>query len=284
MGGKTLAHLRDVFHHINGMNSRIGIINIKRFETREGKKEVNLPSTASTSTLSNLGGIDPSSSEEKRYRRATFPKNIISPSCQIPLASISGGIDLRKDEFNGELIGKRIDLRRRNHRKCPILAWFYKIRFSIKEFKFQTILSGMLYKMEMDLYTTHHEISTYGKQIIRCHQSRFGGNDESKKIQKYILKQQFEGFSVSNSKGLHKGYDRFQSLLSQLEIHGAGVSSEDANKKFLSTNDVSTTYGVSNPSGQNSQYEMHPSYSLLAKSIVALNWIMKELEQLDEFD
>ncbi|GJR71846.1 integrase, catalytic region, zinc finger, CCHC-type containing protein [Tanacetum coccineum] len=62
---------------------------------------------------------------------------------------------------------------------------------------------------------------------------RFGGNDESKKMQKYILKQQFEGFSVSNSEGLHKGYDRFQSLLSQLEIHGAGVSTEDANQKFL---------------------------------------------------
>ncbi|GJV43630.1 putative reverse transcriptase domain-containing protein [Tanacetum coccineum] len=43
----------------------------------------------------------------------------------------------------------------------------------------------------------------------------------------------FEGFSVSNSEGLHKGYDRFQSLLSQLEIHGAGVSTEDVNQKFL---------------------------------------------------
>ncbi|GJS68470.1 hypothetical protein Tco_0683035 [Tanacetum coccineum] len=60
--------------------------------------------------------------------------------------------------------------------------------------------------------------------------SRFGGNDESKKMQKYILKQQFEGFSISNTEGLHKGYDRFQSLLSQLEIHGAGVSTEDANQ------------------------------------------------------
>ncbi|GKC61176.1 hypothetical protein Tco_1088774 [Tanacetum coccineum] len=52
-------------------------------------------------------------------------------------------------------------------------------------------------------------------------------------MKKYILKQQFEGFSVSNSEGFHKGYDRFQSLLSQLEIHGAGVSTEDANQKFL---------------------------------------------------
>ncbi|GJZ86037.1 ribonuclease H-like domain-containing protein [Tanacetum coccineum] len=71
------------------------------------------------------------------------------------------------------------------------------------------------------------------KKMLDAIKSRFGGNDESKKMQKYILKQQFEGFSISNLEGLHKGYDRFQSLLSQLEIHGAGVSSEDANQKFL---------------------------------------------------
>ncbi|GJR45666.1 ribonuclease H-like domain-containing protein [Tanacetum coccineum] len=70
-------------------------------------------------------------------------------------------------------------------------------------------------------------------QIKEAIKSRFGGNDEYKKMQKYILKQQFESFSVFNSEGLHKGYDRFQSLPSQLEIHGAGVSTEDANQKFL---------------------------------------------------
>ncbi|GKF64081.1 hypothetical protein Tco_0187529 [Tanacetum coccineum] len=104
-------------------------------------------------------------------------------------------------------------------------------------------------------------------------------------MHKYILKQQFEGFSVSNSEGFHKGYDRFQSLLSQLEIHGAGVSTEDANQKFLrslpsswsqvspqnvafvssestsSTNDVSTAYGVSTSSGYNSQRENSSSYT-----------------------
>ncbi|GJU21330.1 ribonuclease H-like domain-containing protein [Tanacetum coccineum] len=63
---------------------------------------------------------------------------------------------------------------------------------------------------------------TDAKEMWDAIKSRFGGNDESKKMQKYILKQQFEGFSISNTEGLHKGYDRFQSLLSQLEIHGAG--------------------------------------------------------------
>ncbi|GJW13467.1 ribonuclease H-like domain-containing protein [Tanacetum coccineum] len=120
---------------------------------------------------------------------------------------------------------------------------------------------------------------TDAKEMWEAIKSRFGGNDESKKMQKYILKQQFEGFSVSNSEGLHKGYDR-------------GSASSDINKRFMSlsrdvngslhhppiviqnvafvsentssTNDVSTAYGVSNSSGHNSQYEHTSSYSLLA--------------------
>ncbi|GJY40181.1 ribonuclease H-like domain-containing protein [Tanacetum coccineum] len=83
-----------------------------------------------------------------------------------------------------------------------------------------------------DHLTKFHKM-TDAKDMWDAIKSRFNSNDESKKMQKYILKQQFEGFSVSNSEGLHKCYYRFQSLLSQLEIHGAGVSTEDANQKFL---------------------------------------------------
>nr|GFA12095.1 hypothetical protein [Tanacetum cinerariifolium] len=75
--------------------------------------------------------------------------------------------------------------------------------------------------------------TTDAKEMWEAIKSIFGGNNESKKMQKYLLKQQFKGFSVSNSKGLHKGYDRFQTLMSQLDIHGAGVSTKDANQKFL---------------------------------------------------
>nr|GEW35200.1 hypothetical protein [Tanacetum cinerariifolium] len=71
------------------------------------------------------------------------------------------------------------------------------------------------------------------KEMWEAIKSKFGGNDKSKKMQKYLLKQQFKDFSVSTSEGLHKGYDRFQTLLSQLEIHGVGVSHNDANQKFL---------------------------------------------------
>ncbi|GJV57550.1 putative ribonuclease H-like domain-containing protein [Tanacetum coccineum] len=77
---------------------------------------------------------------------------------------------------------------------------------------------------------------TDAKDMWIAIKSRLVGNDivdRIQKMQKYILKQQFEGFTVSNSDGIHKGYERFQSLLSQLEIHGAGVSTEDANQNFL---------------------------------------------------
>ncbi|GKE51366.1 hypothetical protein Tco_1486522, partial [Tanacetum coccineum] len=46
-------------------------------------------------------------------------------------------------------------------------------------------------------------------------------------------KEMWEAIKSRFGEGLHKDYDMFQSLLSQLEIHGAGVSTEDANQKFL---------------------------------------------------
>ncbi|GJS57437.1 hypothetical protein Tco_0652221 [Tanacetum coccineum] len=71
------------------------------------------------------------------------------------------------------------------------------------------------------------------KKLWEAIRTRFGGNANSKKMQKAVLKQQFEALTISSSEGLEKGYDRFQQLLSQLEAHGAEVSTEDANHKFL---------------------------------------------------
>nr|GEX38673.1 ribonuclease H-like domain-containing protein [Tanacetum cinerariifolium] len=84
------------------------------------------------------------------------------------------------------------------------------------------------------------------KEMWEAIKSRFCGNDESKKMQKYLLKQQFKGFSVSASEGLYKGYDRFQTLLSQLEIHSAGVSHEDINDDDLEEMDLKCNSGSDN--------------------------------------
>nr|GEY18450.1 hypothetical protein [Tanacetum cinerariifolium] len=157
------------------------------------------------------------------------------------------------------------------------------------------VRTTLLMALPEDHLAKFHKMA-YVKEMWEAIKSKFGGNDESKKMQKYLLKQQFECFSVSASEGLHKGYDRFQTLLSQLEIHGAGVSHEDANHfddlynnlrvferdikgttassssnthnmafvsvdKTSSTNDISTAYSVSSPSISKSQKEGSASYT-----------------------
>nr|GEW63544.1 hypothetical protein [Tanacetum cinerariifolium] len=71
------------------------------------------------------------------------------------------------------------------------------------------------------------------KSLWEAIKNRFGGTKESKKMQKTILKQNYINFAASIQKGLDKTYDRFQKLISQLEIHGEVISQEDANMKLL---------------------------------------------------
>nr|GEU43606.1 hypothetical protein [Tanacetum cinerariifolium] len=71
------------------------------------------------------------------------------------------------------------------------------------------------------------------KSLMEAIEKRFGGNTETKKVQKTLLKQQFENFSGSSSEGLDQIHDRLQKLVSQLEIHRVSLSQEDVNLKFL---------------------------------------------------
>ncbi|GJR73578.1 ribonuclease H-like domain-containing protein [Tanacetum coccineum] len=52
-------------------------------------------------------------------------------------------------------------------------------------------------------------------------------------IPKELREISWNGLMQKRYEGLEKGYDRFQQLLSKLEAHGAEVSTEDANHKFL---------------------------------------------------
>nr|GFC22352.1 hypothetical protein [Tanacetum cinerariifolium] len=71
------------------------------------------------------------------------------------------------------------------------------------------------------------------KSLWEAIKNRFGGNKESKKMQKTILKQNYENFVASSQERIDKTYDRFQKLISQLEIHGEVISQEDVNLKLL---------------------------------------------------
>nr|GEV57541.1 putative ribonuclease H-like domain-containing protein [Tanacetum cinerariifolium] len=57
------------------------------------------------------------------------------------------------------------------------------------------------------------------KSLWEAIKNRFGGNKELKKMQKTILKHNYENFAASSQAGLDKTYDRFQKLISQLEIY-----------------------------------------------------------------
>nr|GEY44831.1 xylulose kinase-1 [Tanacetum cinerariifolium] len=68
------------------------------------------------------------------------------------------------------------------------------------------------------------------RDIWNAVKARFGGNAESKKMRKSMLKQEFSEFKIGEAEGLHKGYDRMQSQLNQLK---AKLEDEDINLKFL---------------------------------------------------
>nr|GEU63011.1 hypothetical protein [Tanacetum cinerariifolium] len=67
------------------------------------------------------------------------------------------------------------------------------------------------------------------KTLMDAIEKRFGGNTETKKVQKTLLKQQFKNFTGSNFENLDQIHDKLQKLVSQLEIHGVSLSQEDVN-------------------------------------------------------
>ncbi|GJV38960.1 ribonuclease H-like domain-containing protein [Tanacetum coccineum] len=79
------------------------------------------------------------------------------------------------------------------------------------------------------------KFNTYksAKTLMEAIEKRFGGNKESKKVQKRLLKQQYENFNRKSSEGLDQIYDRLQKLINQPEIHGETTSQEDVNLKLL---------------------------------------------------
>nr|GEW51327.1 hypothetical protein [Tanacetum cinerariifolium] len=64
-------------------------------------------------------------------------------------------------------------------------------------------------------------------------EKRYGGNKESKKVQRTLLKQQYENFTASCSETLDQTFDRLEKLISQLEIQGEVIEQENINLKLL---------------------------------------------------
>nr|GEU76049.1 hypothetical protein [Tanacetum cinerariifolium] len=71
------------------------------------------------------------------------------------------------------------------------------------------------------------------RDIWNAVKARFGRNTKSKKMRNSMLKQEFLEFKIGEAEGLHKGYDRMQKILSQLNQLKAKPEDEDINLKFL---------------------------------------------------
>nr|GEW26881.1 hypothetical protein [Tanacetum cinerariifolium] len=78
-------------------------------------------------------------------------------------------------------------------------------------------------------FNSHNDAKTLMEAIKKM----FGVNAETKKVQKTLLKQQYENFTGSNTESLDQIHDRLQKLISQLEILRVFFLQEDINLKFL---------------------------------------------------
>nr|GEV75977.1 hypothetical protein [Tanacetum cinerariifolium] len=104
----------------------------------------------------------------------------------------------------------------------------------------ETLLMAFLDKHQLK-FNTHKD----AKSLMEDIEKRFGGNKETKKVQKTLHKQQYEIFGGTSFESLDQIHDRLQKLISQLEILGESLSQEDINLKFLRSQSVSTVTSVS---------------------------------------
>nr|GEV81925.1 hypothetical protein [Tanacetum cinerariifolium] len=92
---------------------------------------------------------------------------------------------------------------------------------------------GTLLMALPDKHPLKFNIQKDAKYLMDAIEKRFGGNKETKKVQKTLLKKQYENFIGSSSESLDQIHDRLQKLISQLEILRESLSQEDINLKFL---------------------------------------------------
>ncbi|GKA54814.1 hypothetical protein Tco_0753763 [Tanacetum coccineum] len=128
-----------------------------------------------------------------------------------------------------------------------------------------------------------HLLKFYGiknaKTLWEAIKARFGGNKELKKMHKTILKQQYENFTASISEGLDKTYDRFQKLISQLEIH---ENTSSTNEAVNIAHEVSTVSSLGQASS--STYADDVMFSFFFNQPNSPQLDNEDLEQIDTDD
>nr|GEV06341.1 ribonuclease H-like domain-containing protein [Tanacetum cinerariifolium] len=92
---------------------------------------------------------------------------------------------------------------------------------------------GTLLMALPDKHWLNFNIHKDAKTLMEAIEKRFGRNNETKKVQKTLLKKQYKNFTSSSFESLDQIHDRLHKLISQLTILGESLSQEDINLKFL---------------------------------------------------
>ncbi|GJV08466.1 hypothetical protein Tco_1346122 [Tanacetum coccineum] len=138
------------------------------------------------------------------------------------------------------------------------------------------------------------------KEIWEAIRTRFGGNANSKKMQKAVLKQQFEAFTISSLEGLEKGYDRSlppawsnlaMTMRTKPDVDSLSIDDFKSNTNKVKSGHTGT-YSTCTPTSSNNFQEREvPAgfadeviYSLFAKQSEDLDLLHEDLEQINDVD
>ncbi|GKC41993.1 ribonuclease H-like domain-containing protein, partial [Tanacetum coccineum] len=87
------------------------------------------------------------------------------------------------------------------------------------------------------------------KTLFTAIQIRFGGNEDTKKTQKTLLKKMYENFSAPSTESLDFIFNRLQKIIVEQEVKGTASSSSSSSSRNMafmsslsSTNEVNTAY------------------------------------------
>nr|GEW94782.1 hypothetical protein [Tanacetum cinerariifolium] len=121
-----------------------------------------------------------------------------------------------------------------------------------------------------DKHQLNFNIHKDAKSLIEAIEKRFGGNKETKKVRKTLLKQQYKNFTGSSSESLDQIHDRLQKLISQLEILKESLFQEDINLNLkIYENEVKSSSSTS-PTTQNIAFVSTQNTNITNESVSAV--------------
>ncbi|GKA07122.1 ribonuclease H-like domain-containing protein [Tanacetum coccineum] len=148
-----------------------------------------------------------------------------------------------------------------------------------RETKARTIL---LQSLPEDHMADFHHLDD-ARDIWMAVKARFGGNDESKKMRKSMLNQEFSEFRVSESEGLHKGYD---SRGTSATTHSVFISAASTNSKmsYLDPSHSTTFTSASSSPTASSNVMENVLHSFVAESDPQQQITYEDFDQIGKLD